>query len=327
MKRYDVITVGAATRDVFLRSPSLPLTGTPRHPAFLLAVGAKFDIPTMVFATGGGATNAAATFAHFGFRTAFFGKTGADRRGDLVLEDLRAHGVDTSLVARDASEPTAYSIILTDIRYGRTILTHRTENRLRHQHLAVLQRHRARLLYVTSLGGDVRLLAALLRLARRHRMAVACNPGQGELQHTTVLRRLLRDAAVVLLNREEANRFAGTRALPSAGTARRLVRQLSGTVVVTDGKRGAVAATQTALYRSGTHRLARIVEWTGAGDAFGSGFVSGLLHSNGDIVTGLQYGTANAESVVQHIGAKTGLLRRPPPAHDRIPVRRTGLKP
>ena len=51
-----------------------------------------------------------------------------------------------------------------------------------------------------------------------------------------------------------------------------------------------------------------IVERTGAGDAFGSGFVSEYVRS-GDIKKAIQFATANASSVVAQFGAKAGILK------------------
>jgi sugar/nucleoside kinase (ribokinase family) len=51
------------------------------------------------------------------------------------------------------------------------------------------------------------------------------------------------------------------------------------------------------------------IERTGAGDAFGSGFVSGMILEN-DIEYAIQLGSANATSVIQEIGAKNGLLQK-----------------
>jgi sugar/nucleoside kinase (ribokinase family) len=55
---------------------------------------------------------------------------------------------------------------------------------------------------------------------------------------------------------------------------------------------------------------APVIDRTGAGDAFGSGFVSGFIQSNGDIEYAIQLGTANATSVVEDFGAKTGILKK-----------------
>lgn len=61
-----------------------------------------------------------------------------------------------------------------------------------------------------------------------------------------------------------------------------------------------------------------IVERTGAGDAFSSGFVAQIAQrtttnrqpSTEDIIKAIQFATANASSVVTKIGAKEGILKK-----------------
>jgi len=62
----------------------------------------------------------------------------------------------------------------------------------------------------------------------------------------------------------------------------------------------------------------KIVNRTGAGDAFGSGFVAGLMRkgtlsrkaSDAAIAYAMRLASANATSVVEHMGAQTGVLGR-----------------
>ncbi|MFH1171394.1 MAG: carbohydrate kinase family protein, partial [bacterium] len=124
---YDVITVGSATRDVFLRSAHFHIVHsrhlTPGQTEYL-ALGSKIDIPTLVVSTGGGATNAAATFAKFGFRTAFVGRIGVDEDGDAILRDLRDRNITTHYVHRDVRRRTAFSVLLSSPHHGRTVLVY-----------------------------------------------------------------------------------------------------------------------------------------------------------------------------------------------------------
>ncbi|HYD02757.1 MAG TPA: PfkB family carbohydrate kinase, partial [Alphaproteobacteria bacterium] len=54
-------------------------------------------------------------------------------------------------------------------------------------------------------------------------------------------------------------------------------------------------------------RYVKVVETTGAGDAFACGFVAGTILEK-SIETSLKMGMLNAESVIQHLGAKNVLL-------------------
>lgn len=322
MKHFDILTIGNGTWDIFLQDIDFRVSSSG---AVTLPLGGKIDIDTVVFATGGGATNAAATFANFGFRTAYLGTVGNDENGQSVITDLKNRGIDTSLVRFHPTLPTSLSVILSIPGHGRTVLTHRSSGHSLTRRQLPLNSVGTRWLYCSSFSGDRALLGWILRTAKKQGVFTVCNPGAPELAHSKQLRTILRNATVVLLNLEEANQLAGTRGLSLGNVVRRLRRSLNGIVVVTDGPKGAVAAAGEWLYSCGAHLLKNVVEWTGAGDAFGSGFVSGLIRSRGDVVQALQYGTANAEGVITEIGAKNGLLRRPPTKTERIQVRRARL--
>jgi sugar/nucleoside kinase (ribokinase family) len=84
---------------------------------------------------------------------------------------------------------------------------------------------------------------------------------------------------------------------------------VKGVFVMTKGHDGVVAHHKGMVYRAGVPD-SPIVERTGAGDAFGSGFVSEYIRSDGDISHAIQFATANASSVVTQVGAVKGILRK-----------------
>ena len=69
-----------------------------------------------------------------------------------------------------------------------------------------------------------------------------------------------------------------------------------------------LSRTANSVYSAGVPQ-ADVVERTGAGDAFNSGFLAEFIRS-GNIEKAIQFGTANASSVVMHYGAKEGILRK-----------------
>jgi sugar/nucleoside kinase (ribokinase family) len=160
-------------------------------------------------------------------------------------------------------------------------------------------------LYVTTINGHFAILDRLFREAKERGAKIAFNPGKGELADADKLRGLLSDVDILLANREElAKCFAGE-------SLEELVRRASNycpVVVGTDGAAGAVAVDQTSFAAAGLYNpKSRVVDRTGAGDSFGSAFVLGYARGLG-IRQALIYGAANSDSVVQKIGAKTGIL-------------------
>lgn len=313
MKPFDVVTIGAATRDVFLRSQEIRVI---RDAAFstgegeCFALGSKIDVDDIVFETGGGATNAAVSFARQGLRTAFVGKIGAtDARGQEILTALRHEHVDTSLVVLDKRRSTAYAVLLLTARGERTALVYRGASADFHPRDFKWTSMNSRWIYVSSLAGKLPILRRIWRQARMTKARIAWDPGIGELAlGLPTLRPLLAQTSILHVNQEEAAKLMGFGYEQDEASFDRL-RQLNGGVtIVTGGTEGALAGTATESWRSATHSV-QAVDTTGAGDAFTSGFVAAYLRRDGHIPSALQFATANAESVIRHIGAKAGLLR------------------
>ncbi|MBI3963686.1 MAG: carbohydrate kinase family protein, partial [Candidatus Kerfeldbacteria bacterium] len=123
--RYDVVTIGSASRDVFIHSSAFLTVADRRFPTGAgqcVSLGSKIEVDDIWFETGGGATNAAVTFVRNGFRTAVISKVGYDIRATEILRTLAQEKIDTAPVVQRRGASTGYSVILTNRKGGRTIL-------------------------------------------------------------------------------------------------------------------------------------------------------------------------------------------------------------
>jgi sugar/nucleoside kinase (ribokinase family) len=312
---FDVITVGAATRDVFVRSSALDVHESHTPPfAFetCFPTGAKIDIEELLFETGGGATNAAATFARLGFKVAAVCSVGDDSSGRDILDALAKDGISPEFVQKVTGAQTGSSIIVLAGSGERTILVHRGAARKLEAAKISWKDVASRWLYITSLGGDMKILDRTLDHAEKAGIKVAWNPGNAELKlGLAELEPRIRRVDVFNLNREEASLLTGVEVKDLNG----IVGTLSGlpkrVLLVTDGPNGAYAAeTDGKAWHCDSIEVPR-VNTTGAGDAFGSGFVAGLIKKN-DIRYGMAVGIWNAVGCIQITGAKNGLLEKFP---------------
>ncbi|PID32695.1 hypothetical protein CR956_01140, partial [Candidatus Saccharibacteria bacterium] len=122
-----ILSIGGAVQDVFLsNSPEFKAVCEDPHQCFMkLELGAKANVNKIDFSTGGGATNAAVTFARQGLDSYFMGVVGDDVAAHAVLTDLDSEGVDTRHVRTSQQYNTGYSVILLAPSGERTILTYR----------------------------------------------------------------------------------------------------------------------------------------------------------------------------------------------------------
>lgn len=303
-----ILAVGAATQDVFLEnSPELSskkIDAT--HELVELELGSKIDVNKIHFATGGGATNAATTFSRQGLRASFMGVVGDDLAGRQILESLDADFIETSRVEISQKYNTDYSTIILAPNGERTILTYRGASSQIFAHNFYLDQGEFDWIYVSNLAGRTDTIAEIFTEATKKGAKIAWNPGKKELQKAETVRGLLEDVAVLIVNKEEAQMLFGDFECEEL-----ILRALNlvKTILITDGPNGVWASDGKTLVRAGMYEDVGRMDATGAGDAFGSGFVSRWAQG-APLKPALLFASANSTSVIQFVGAKEGILRR-----------------
>ena len=313
---FDVVTLGAATQDLFLRSSALeemPSADAPDGWRACIPFGTKLNVEEMHTTSGGGATNTAVTFARYGLKTACITRIGKDQIGANILDELKREHIQTQCIQYDPTHKTASSVILLSGSGHRAILTYRgASSHLSTKHIP-WPSLRTTWLYLTSVGGDLALLKHVFGFARTHNVHVAWNPGTAELeQGLRKLSPLLKQTETLILNREEAALITELPSRHLSQLFQKLGRYPLNTTIITDGQRGAFAQQRQEkdVWFAPTLPAQRI-NTTGAGDAFGSGYVAAIIRGKSP-KTALQIATLNATGVVSHMGPKTGILRRFP---------------
>ena len=294
--KYDIITIGGAVVDAFVETDVLERKGKLSYP-----VDAKILVEGLVFTSGGGATNTAVAFSKMGLKTGCASKIGDDNNGKMILGDLKKNKVE--FLGRAGSEETGFSVILEGRDKGRTILQDKgaSEN-LKFRDLVLSKLKTKWFYFSSSVGETLKTQKKLAVWASRRGIKIAYNPSSYlTKQGARKISGILKYCDVLILNKEEATDLVGKKDLL------RSLRKLGPKIVcVTDGVRGNVVYDGDNFYVSKTRKV-KVVSRTGAGDAFASGFVAGLIKS-GDVVKAVQIGSVNAEGVIGKRGAKNGLL-------------------
>jgi len=320
---YDMVTIGAATRDVFVKSKhfdKIKSASAPDGFEACLPMGAKIELDEIAFETGGGATNAATTFARFGFKTACIARIGHDAGGAEIEELLKREDIDKTLLQYDAKLRTGYSIIILAGAGHRAILTSRGASRKIAEKEIPWEKIRTHWLYVTSLGGNEKLLKDIFGFAKKHLVKIAWNPGSAELEMgMKKLLPYLMQADVLIMNKEEAASLSGLPARQVDGLLKKIGALPRTALVITDGAHGAYLTARGAVWHA-TALTGKILNTTGAGDAFGSAFTSGLMRE-GDLDAALKIAVLNSHGVVTHMGATAGILDKYPTPQKRTKVK------
>ncbi len=310
---FDIITFGSATRDAFFISKKFLLA---RHKKFTtgrglcLSLGSKIEIEDVLFRTGGGGTNTVTTFANQGFKTAFCGTIGKDISGQMIINELKASKIYDGFVRQTNLKPTSYSVILTSPGKDRTILAYRGASTELAKKDISWKRLKAKWLYLAPLSGKLcGLFEHLVDFAYKNKMKVVVNPGKSQLSlEKKTLKRILKKIDILILNQEEASLLTNIPYQKEREIFQKLDELVSGIAIMTKGPEGVIVSDGKFLYQAKPVR-SKVVERTGAGDSFGSGFVSSFMKEK-DIEKAIQFGVANASSCLKEWGAKDGLLKK-----------------
>ncbi|MFH1900268.1 MAG: carbohydrate kinase family protein [Patescibacteria group bacterium] len=311
-KKYDIISIGSAVRDIFIKSKDLRCQGKICHPFEPKNIGNKITVKEMYFDIGGGGSNSAATFSNMGLKTALLSQIANDLPGKEIIRTMEKFKVDTSLINVKKNEETGYSVIFISGAGDRTALIFRGASDFKKFKLKKT-RLDARWFFITSLNGNIQLLEQLFKAAGKNNIKIAWNPGNAELYYGHVkLKKLLQNTNFLLLNLKEAKLLAKSK----SNNIKTLFDKLNkfapkATICITAGKKGAWVKNQSQILFAKILDK-KVINATGAGDAFGSGFISGIILYNNDISKSLQLAMLNSNSVVAKMGAKHGLLPKPP---------------
>jgi ribokinase len=307
--KYDIITMGSATIDSFAHTDpkQVEVLRVHNHTDIAYPLGAKILVKDLHFFVGGGGTNSAVAFSRLGLKTAYLGKIGRDDNGKAILECLSKERVT---FIGSYGETSGYSVILDSVKDDRTIFTYKGCNDELTLREIDIKNIDAKWLYLSSMMKDsLRTQEKIARHARKKGIKIAYNPSlyivKAERGH---LGDILKNTEIIIFNKQEAQALVRD----DTDNIFNLLCEVSKfgpkIIVITDGHRGVHCySTYDEHVYSAKPEKVRVIETTGAGDAFASGFVAGMMYDK-DIQFSLKLGMLNAESVIRHLGAKNILL-------------------
>lgn len=321
-KSYEVICVGSVSQDIFFPTDEGLIIETPeditskRKIAFEL--GGKYRVQDRYAAVGGVAANVSHGLTRLGRLAACYSKVGHDDRGRWIINEFRQAKVPTEFLFTDATAQTDLSAIIVLTQNGERVIFH---NRDANELLEIIDQKFAatQWVFVSALNGAWQEhVKKLLHLKEKYGFLLAFNPGQHNIREAPqCVFAAVAEANILLLNKDEAIELVLTQ--DKHITRERLDDELfllktlhdSGAKIIglTDGQRGAWGFDGEEYWHCPIYAAKELVDSTGAGDAFGSGFLAAFLEGK-SIADALRYGIANSASVVSMYGAMAGLLAK-----------------
>lgn len=311
---FDIITFGSATRDLYVKSGGFSVIKDDKlfstGEGVCLPLGSKMNVEEIRYASGGGGTNVAAMFAKQGFVTGFCGAIGCDEAGLELVKELRGLGVNLRLLVKRKERMTNHSVIISPGQQDRIILAYRGAAELMGFDDIPWAKLKTKWVYLAPLSGLLcDTFEQLVAFAKGKGIKVAVNPSKQQLAlPKDQWDRILKNVDILFLNQEEASLLTGAPFQNEIEIFKKLDEMCPGVTVMTKGAEGVMASDGKYLYSAKPDPNRQIVDTTGAGDSFASGFLSDFMRNEGDIEKSIQLGLANSQSNLKEWGAKTGLL-------------------
>lgn len=320
--QFDFLAIGDTVTDAFIRLEDSSAHISIRHDVREICMRFGDKVPyheVFIIPAVGNSANAAVAAARLGLKSALVSNVGDDQYGKECLAALTEEKVATEFVKINPGYKTNYHYVLW-YKDERTIL-------VKHEpyEYTLPEIGEPTWVYLSSLGeNSLEFHNTLERYFSEHPgIKLAFQPGTFQMKFGgKKLAGLYRRADVFFCNKEEAQRILET----GESDIKKLLSMMAELgpkiVAITDGVNGAYVydgsgpSTSSGQNLQGKFWSMRLypdpkppISRTGAGDAFSSTFTVALALGK-DIPEALRWAPVSSMSVVQHVGARAGLLTR-----------------
>ena len=313
--RFDVLTIGNAIVDIIAKAEddflvreeiikgAMNLIDGERAEHLYAAMGPAIE------ASGGSAGNTAAGIASFGGKAAYFGKVSDDHLGGVFTHDIRAIGVNFETAPLASDPATARSMIFVTPDGERSMNTYLgacvelSEEDIDASIVADSQvTYFEGYLWDPPRAKDAIRAAAKIAHENGRKVAMTLSDSFCVDRYRDEFLELMTSGTVdiVFANDSEAKSLYQTSDLDEAVKAMRQDCELA---AITRGEHGSLAVTREKTIEVPAQPINELVDTTGAGDLYASGFLYGLTNGK-SLEDCARLGGLAAAEVIQHIGPR-----------------------
>ncbi len=301
---YDLIAIGDITVDLFFKGESF----TQKDDRFLLAIGGKYSASYFYESLGGGGANVAVGCAHFGFNCAVIGTVGENPFKQMIIQKLVKKRVSCEFLNVEKDYLNISTILLNELG-GRTIIhycPHHNSNKI--GTLISQQTHQSKIVYLGNLPHitpDER--QKWLMFFKEQSSIICLSLGISDCRKgVEFLKKLLLLADILILNTHEFSELVKKKITDinfNNSQTDFIQFDKKQVLILTDAEKGSYGYYEGEVFYQKALSPKKIVDTTGAGDAFTSGFLSSYIVDK-NIQKGMHNGAVYASIILSRIGAQ-----------------------
>lgn len=301
---FDLISIGNISVDLFYQGETLTHSGN----RFNLAIGGKYLVDHFYETLGGGGANVAIGVNRHGLKSAIIGVIGNNQFKKIILQHLEEHKVSHEFCTFK-DEYLKISSILLSLSGERTIINYETP----HEHIFektenFLQLKKAKMVYMSNLPRvPLEERVHVLTYLHGNNIPTILNFGIKDCRRPiTQVLPLIHKASILMVNTHEFAELAKKRYedIDFNKDVRKFIHSsYNQTLIVTDGEKGSYGYVGKAVHYIRALIPHKIIDTTGAGDAYTAGFIAGYLKSEGNVLTSMETGAKYAVKILEKVGA------------------------
>jgi ribokinase len=314
-----ILCVGSATKDIFFPTGEGAIIETPdetlSQKKIAFELGAKFQIEDRYETLGGCVVNAACGLVKLGEKADCYAGIGEDSTGEWIKKNIAKEGIGTDNIVIVKGALSDLSAIVVDANSGERIIFS-NHGACKKFNVEEDKLDGYEWIFVGDLSGEwKKVLKTILKKIEEKPIKIAFNPRQ-QMIHDDVedVCAMIAKTEILFMNKDEAleaainmpDNLSKEELNDECFLIKKIKKLKAGTVVITDGIRGAWGFDGKELLH--VDALVReAVDTTGAGDAFASGFLAAYLKGK-DLAEALKWGIINSSNSVTEYGGQKGLL-------------------
>jgi len=268
----------------------------------------KNSIKIKKIEAGGSIANTMAGISYLKGDASFIGKINTDEFGKIYRKSLEKINVNFSYVEKDENLPTGASIIFITPDSERTMCTYLVissqlskndidEKNIKDYEIIFLEG------YLWDKGMSEQMFKHVINLAKKNNVKIAMSLSDifcVSRHRDDFFKLLINDLNILIGNENEINELMQKNNLLDSIQELKKINKL---IVITRSENGSLAILNNEITNCESVKIEKILDLTGAGDLFASGFFKEYLDKS-DIKKCLQAGSTLAAKVIQKIGAR-----------------------
>ena len=257
---------------------------------------------------GGSVANTMAGISYLKGYPSFIGKVNSDEFGEIYRKSLEKINVNFPYIEKSENLSTGASIIFITPDSERTMCTYLgissqllvsdiNEDHIKNYELIFLEG------YLWDKGTSEAMFKHIINLAKKNNVKIAMSLSDifcVSRHRNDFFKLLLNDLNILIGNENEINELMQKNNLQDSIKELKKINKL---IVITRSENGSLAILNNEIINCESVKVEKILDLTGAGDLFASGFFKEYLDKS-DIKKCLQAGSELAANIIQKIGAR-----------------------